>query len=68
MYSSSKNQENRRPKFPQDIINLSRIRDVDLHFTNKPETVILNFRYIANAKESPMYLLETVEKTTDVPV
>ncbi|MBT3283093.1 GNAT family N-acetyltransferase, partial [Candidatus Bathyarchaeota archaeon] len=36
MYSNSKNPENRRPRFPQDIINLTRIRDVDLHFKNIP--------------------------------
>jgi len=35
-FSSSKNLEHRRPRFPIDLVNLTRIRDVELHFKNIP--------------------------------
>lgn len=35
-FSSSKNLDHRRPRFPIDLVNLTRIRDVELHFKNMP--------------------------------
>jgi hypothetical protein len=36
MYASSKNLKFRKPRFPMDLVNLTRISDIDHHFENIP--------------------------------
>jgi hypothetical protein len=35
-YKSSKDLRERRPRFPFDLVNLTRVRDIDLHFKHMP--------------------------------